>query len=283
MAEVTAAMIKELRERTGVGMSKCKEALDEAKGNMEEAIAILRKAGMASAVKKQGRETKEGMIAFKAAPSCVAIIEVNAETDFVVKNDRFQEFCKNIVDDAAQSMPKSLENFLQQKYSKDAHVTIDQYRSLIIQTIGENIQISRLVVLPKAKDHSIGVYSHLGGKILTCVELSGPGEEDLAKEIAMHVAAASPEFLNPQAVPQDIIEKEREIARGQMQGKPAHIMDKIIDGKINAFYDASCLSRQKFIKDDTVTVEELIKKRAQASGKQLALVKFIRWVVGQAA
>jgi elongation factor Ts len=281
MAEITAQLIKDLRERTGVGMSKCKEALEEAQGDMEKAIAILRKAGMASAVKKQGREAKEGAVLAKANDKCIAIVEVNAETDFVAKNERFQEFCKNILDELLLSEPASLESFIQQKYSKDPSLTIDQYRSLIIQTIGENILISRIAIIPKKKDSSWGIYSHLGGKILTCVELHGQGEEDLARDIAMHVAAASPEYVNPNAVPKDIIEKEREIAHAQMQGKPANIIEKIVGGKVNAYFDQVCLSRQKFVKDDSVSIEGLIKKKADQSGKTLELISFQRWMVGQ--
>lgn len=140
---ITAALIKELRDRTGVGMGKCKEALDEAKGDIELAISNLRKAGMASAVKKEGRVTNEGMIGFAETPSIVAIVEVNAETDFVVKNDRFKQFLNDIAHEAAATNPASLEAFLHQKYSKDHSLTIDQYRATIVQAIGENIQIRR--------------------------------------------------------------------------------------------------------------------------------------------
>lgn len=282
MTTITASQVKELRDRTGVGMSKCKEALEEAKGDMEQAIAILRKAGMASAVKKQGRETNEGVVIAKETDSVVAFCEINAETDFVVKNDRFQEFCKNIVEEIAATKPKSLESFMAQSYSKDPSITIDQYRSLIIQTIGENIQISRLMVWDKTKDHSIGIYSHMGGKILTAVELSAPGEVELAREIGMHAAAASPEFLGPNEVPQDIIEKEREIAKGQVLGKPAEIVGKIVDGKINAYYDQVCLTRQKFVKDNSISVDAYVQQRAKANGKNIAIVRFLRWMVGQA-
>ena len=282
MATITAELIKELRERTGVGMGKCKEALEEAKGDMEAAISLLRKAGMASAVKKQGRETKEGQVVFKETDAVLAIVEINAETDFVVKNDRFQEFCKNIVDEIAETQPATLEAFLQQKYSKDPAVTIDQYRSLIIQTIGENIQISRLIVWKKPKDHSVGIYSHMGGKILTCVELSAPGEVELAKDIAMHVAAASPEYLSPKDVPQEIIEKEREIGRSQVQGKPANIVDKIIEGKVNAYFDMACLVKQKYIRDTSKNIETYVKERGSEKGKEIHIVRFLRWMVGQA-
>lgn len=282
MAEVTAAMIKELRERTGVGMGKCKEALEEANGDMELAIANLRKAGMASAVKKEGREAKEGMIGVAESGSTVALAEINAETDFVAKNDRFKQFVEAIANDLATTNPTSLDAFLQQKSSAEPTLTIDQYRATIIQTIGENIQIKRVLTFQKSPERSIGVYSHLGGKIVTVVEITGSGDEEaLAKDIAMHVAAASPDYLSPDKVPQEIIESEKEIAKGQIQGKPANVIDKIVEGKVNAFYDASCLTRQKYIKDDSITVSELVNKRAKETGKPLALTRFIRWTVGQ--
>jgi elongation factor Ts len=279
---VTATMIKELRDRTGVGMGKCKEALEEAKGDMELAISNLRKAGVASAVKKEGRTTNEGMIASAENGKAIAIVEVNAETDFVVKNDRFQEFLKNVTEEVAATQPASLEAFLAQKYSKDSSLTIDQYRALMIQTIGENIQIRRLKVLPKSSSKSIGVYNHLGGKIVTMVEISGsPAQEALAKEIAMHVAAASPEYLTPEKVPANIIEQEKDIARSQIKGKPENIVEKILEGKLNAYYDQACLVRQKFIKDDTLSIADLVAKRAKEAGQTLAVTDFLRWNVGQ--
>lgn len=282
MAEVTSAMIKELRDRTGVGMGKCKEALEEAKGDMELAIANLRKAGMASAVKKEGRETKEGMIGFSENGNVVAIVEANAETDFVVKNERFKEFLNRLTEEAAQSQPGSLAAFLQQKFSKEPNLTIDQYRATIVQTIGENIQIRRVLVLKKGTDRSIGVYSHLGGKILTAVEITGSnGVEALAKDIAMHVAAAAPEYLSPEQVPASVIESEKDIAREQLRGKPENIIEKILTGKLDAFYDANCLTRQKYIRDDSKTISNLIDEEAKKSGKKLVITNFIRWVVGQ--
>jgi elongation factor Ts len=283
--QISAGLIKELRERTGVGMAKCKEALEETKCNLDAAIDLLRKQGMASAVKKQGRETKEGSIVAKEAADCLAICEVNAETDFVVKNDKFQEFCRNVVEEIAMTKPQTLEAFMQQPYSKDKALTIEGLRSLIIQLIGENIQVKRLLVLPKAKGRSFGIYSHMGGKILTVVELEGEGEEALARDIAMHVAAGVPvvaEYVKPEEVPQDIIQKERDIAREQLAGKPANIIEKILDGKINAYFDQVCLLRQKFIKDDSLAIADLIKKRADEAKKPIALTRFIRWTIGQA-
>lgn len=282
MATITPAMIKELRERTGVGMGKCKEALEEAKGDMELAISNLRKAGMASAVKKEGRETKEGMIGTAETNQTVAIVEANAETDFVVKNERFKQFLDNIAEEVARTNPPSLDAFLQQKYSKDPSLTIDQYRATMIQTIGENIQIRRILTLAKTPDRSLGVYSHLGGKIVTVVEITGSGnEEALAKDIAMHTAAAAPEYLSPDKVPQAIIDNEKDIARSQIQGKPANIVDKIVEGKMNAFYDTTTLVRQKYIRDDSITITDLVNRRAKEAGKPLVVTNFIRWSVGQ--
>lgn len=282
MVAITPAMIKELRDRTGVGMGKCKEALEEAKGDMELAIANLRKAGMASAVKKEGRETKEGMIGIAEEGPIVAIVEANAETDFVVKNERFKEFLNNIAHEVAKTNPPSLDAFLQQKYSKEPSLTIDQYRSTVIQTIGENIQIRRIMTLKKTADRSFGIYSHLGGKIVTVVEITGSGsEEAMAKDIAMHTAAAAPEYLSPDKVPQEVINNEKDIARAQIQGKPDNIVDKIVDGKVNSFYDTSCLIRQKYIRDDSITIADLVNKRAKETGKPLAVVNFIRWSIGQ--
>lgn len=282
MTQITATMVKELRDRTGIGMGKCKEALEEAKGDMELAISNLRKAGMASAVKKEGRTTNEGMIGTAETPSTIAIVEINAETDFVVKNDRFQEFLKNIVQEAAETNPASLEAFLKQTYSKDPSLTIDQFRAVVMQAIGENIQIRRLVTIEKAPQKSVGLYSHMGGKIVTLVEITGSGSEAaIAKDIAMHAAAAAPEYLSPEKVPADILNNEKEIAKGQVKGKPDNIVDKIVEGKIKAFYEAACLVCQKYIRDDSVSITDLVNKRAKEAGAPLAVTHFLRWSVGQ--
>jgi elongation factor Ts len=280
--QITPAMIKELRERTGIGMGKCKEALEEAKGDMELAISNLRKAGMATAVKKEGRTTNEGMIGIAESGNTIAIVEINAETDFVVKNDQFKAFLHNIAKEIAATNPASLDAFLRQKYSKDASLTIDQYRATVVQMIGENIQIRRLMTFSRTPNHSLGIYSHLGGKIVTFVEIAGVGsEEGLAKDIAMHVAAAAPEYLSPEKVPVEIIDHEKEIAKSQIKGKPENIVGKIVEGKINAFYDSACLIRQKYIRDDHLSISDLIDKRGKEIGKSLSVARFLRWVVGQ--
>lgn len=280
--KITAQLIKDLRERTGVGMTKCKQALEEAGGDVELAIANLRKAGMASAVKKEGRAANEGVIGSFDAGDMIIAAEVNAETDFVVNNDRFQQFVKDVVEEIANTKPASLEAFLGQKFSKDPNLTMDEYRATIVQAIGENIQLRRILVMPKAGNHSIAIYSHLGGKILTVVEIEGSdSEQALAKDIAMHVAAAEPDFLAPEDVPADVIAHEKDIAKVQMKGKPENIIEKILEGKLRAFYDDVCLKKQKFIKDDSVTIEQLVEKRGKEISKPLTLASFTRWKVGQ--
>lgn len=279
--KVTAELVKELRERTGVSMGKCKEALDKALGNMNDAIDILRKSGMASAVKKEGRDTNEGLIGAAESKNAVALVEVNAETDFVTQNEKFRQFLRDVSQEAADASVASLEALMERPYSKDTSITLDQYRALVIQSLGENIKVKRLAVLPKSPDLSVGIYSHMGGKIVVVVLLTGgAGHEALARDIAMHSAAESPEYLRPSDVPADIRAKEEEIARGQVVGKPANIVDKIVEGKVKAFCDQVCLVCQKYVKDNTLTIAELLEKESKRLGKQIDIKAFYRWNVG---
>ena len=283
MSAVTPQLVKELRDRTGVGMGKCKEALEQVGGDLEKAIDFLRKSGMASAVKKEGRETKEGRIGFGESELAIGVVEINAETDFVVKNDRFLDLVDQLAIQVATTCPDSLEQLLQQPYRGDPSFSVEEYRSNLVQTIGENIRIRRLAVFPKKAAHSLGIYSHMGGKLVTVVELSGhAGEHGLAKEIAMHAAASAPDYLKPEQVPTDVLEREKSVAREQVAGKPPQIVEKIVEGKIKAFLDAICLECQKFIRDDSLTVKELVQKRSkELGGVPLQLTHFMRWGVGQ--
>ncbi|MBY0530163.1 MAG: translation elongation factor Ts [Rhabdochlamydiaceae bacterium] len=279
--KVTPEMVKQLRERTGVGMGKCKEALDQAGGNIDDAIDILRKAGMASAVKKEGRETNEGLIAAAEGKDALALVEVNAETDFVTQNEKFKLFMADVALEAAETKPATLEAFMQQPYRKDPSMTIDQYRALVIQSLGENIQVRRFLVIPKSQELSVGTYSHMGGKILSAVVLTGgSGNEALARDIAMHVAAESPDYLRPDDVPQEVRDKEAEIARGQVQGKPENIVDKIVEGKIKAFCEQVCLICQKYVRDNSVTITGLLENESKRHGKPMTIQSFVRWNVG---
>ena len=239
------------------------------------------KRGWLQRSKKQGRQTNEGTIVASEGSEHLGFVEVNAETDFVVKNERFAEFAQVVADEVTFQPSDSLEAFLAQPYSKDSSLTMDQLRAQLIQTIGENIQISRLANWKKESGRSYGVYSHMGGKIITAVELDGDESQgELAREIAMHAAAAAPEYLDPESVPEEVVEQEKEIARSQMKGKPEEIIEKILVGKINKFYDSNCLIRQPFIRDDKQTIEQLVKSRVK-DGKQLKVLRFLRWEVGQ--
>ncbi len=282
MTEITAKMIKELRTRTGIGMGKCKEALQEANGDISLAIDNLRKSGMASAVKKEGRETNEGVICIAENGKSTALVEVNAETDFVVKNERFQEFATNLAEEICSLQSTSIDEFLTQAYSKEPSLTIDQYRATIVQGLGENIQVRRIELFPKKENATLVVYSHGGGELVTLVEIEGASdEEELAKDIAMHIAAEAPEYLSSNEVPERVIEHEREIAQAQVKGKPENILNKILEGKLKAYFNQVCLLNQKFVKNPDLTIQQLVDQRGKDSGKQLVVSQFLRWKVGE--
>jgi len=275
--EITAKQVMALRGRTGIGMAKCKQALVEADGDIELAIQNLRKAGIASAVKKSDREANEGKVVAAEDKSAVLLLEVNAETDFVVKNDQFQSFAAEIANEALNSGVDSVEKLHEQSYSKDPSLTIEQYRAVTVQSLGENLVIRRLLRIGREKNHSYGIYSHMGGKIVSLVIIEGAEDQgNTAKEVAMHVAAASPEYLNSDAVPASIKEQEEEIARTQLKGKPDHILPKILEGKMRAYYEQNCLVNQPFVKENSLKIEEFVRQK----GEGLKVVGFYRWSVG---
>ena len=279
---ISTQMVIDLRKRTGVGMSKCKEALIEANGDIEEAIHILRKKGIASAVKKGSRETNEGIIGVAETNEAVFLIEVNAETDFVIQNERFKSFLEMMCNEIRQTAPCSVEAFLQQKCSERPSSTIDEYRAEVVQALGENIQLKRMKEWKKAPNTSLGIYSHMGGKIVCLVAIEGSGDEQLlARDVAMHVAAESPDYLNPEEIPSEALAKEEEIARSQLQNKPQDILNKIVQGKLNAFYEQVCLTRQKYVKDPSLSVSDYVSGEGKKRGKTLNILYFARWQIGE--
>ena len=281
MQDISPEKIRQLRERTGVGMGKCKEALVLSGGDIEKAIDVLRKAGMAAGVKKEGRETKEGLILTGENKELLVIAEANAETDFVAQNDRFKHFLHDVVKQALETKPSSLADLIDQPYYKDRSITIEQYRNLVIQALGENVQLRRLETIHKHPNSSYGIYSHMGGKLVVIVEISGASDQEgIAKEIAMHIAAESPDYLKPEEVPAEVKAREEEIARSQVQGKPANIIDKIVAGKIQAFIEQVCLISQKYVKDNSVTIQQFLEICAKKTGKPLSIRCFWRWKVG---
>lgn len=274
---ISASLVKELRERTGAGMLDCKKALEENGGDIEKAIDYLREKGIAKAVKKAGRIAAEGLIfdAVSADHKKAVVLEFNSETDFVAKNVEFKDFGKKLVDLViAKSIP-TLEALNETEL--EAGKTVAATLTELIAKIGENMNLRRLTVVD-AKDGFVETYSHLGGKLGVIVEMSGEATDAnrvKAKDIAMHVAAMDPRYLSSAEVTAADLEHEKEIARKQLEeeGKPAQIIEKILTGKMNKFYEENCLVDQIFVKAEN---KETV---AQYAG-DIKVLSFVRYKVG---
>ena len=275
--EITAKMVKELREMTGAGMMDCKKALTEMEGNFDKAIDFLREKGMAKAVKKAGRIAAEGLIfdGVSADHKTAVVIEFNAETDFVAKNDEFKAFGKLLVETALNNPVSTVEELKAVKLEDG--VTVDEKLVALIAKIGENMNIRRMQ--KTQTEGFVTTYNHLGGKLGVIVEMSGEMTEERlekAKGIAMHVAAMDPRFLNSSEVTTEVLEHEKEIARKQleMEGKPAKIIENILVGKMRKFYEENCLVDQIYVKaEDKETV-------AKFAG-DMTVLSFTRFKVGE--
>ena len=272
---ITTALIKELRERTGAGMLDCKKALEENGGDIEKAIDWLREKGIAKAAKKSGRVAAEGLVfaAVSADRKKGAILEFNSETDFVAKNDEFKTFGEKLVQ---LSLEHDLTSEDELKAFELEGKKVEDNLTELIAKIGENMNIRRLKLV--STDGFVETYIHLGGKIGVLLNVSGeatPENVEKAKGVAMHVAAMDPKYLNSEQVTADDLEREKEIARHQLQqeGKPENIIEKILDGKMRKFYEENCLVNQIYVRDDSVTIEKFI---APSS-----IISFDRFKVGE--
>jgi len=256
---VTAAMVKELRERTGAGMMECKKALVETGGDLEAAVETLRISGLAQADKKASRVAAEGKIALAVSDDGkrAVMVEVNCETDFVAKDDSFNAFADAVAQNALSETPKDVDALMLSLIGGD---TVEQARQALISKIGENIQVRRFVAT--STDGTLGAYVH-GGKIGVLVDLSG-GDGELAKDLAMHVAALNPEFVSADDVPADTIAHEKEIliAQAEGSGKPREIIEKMVEGRLRKHLSGITLLGQPFVKDGDVTVEKLLKQNS---------------------
>ncbi len=272
---VSAAQVKELRERTGLGMMECKSALLETKGDMEAAADLLRKKAGAKVEKKSGRIAAEGMIAIHedAAHKVAAIAEVNCETDFVAKSEDFLAFGVLVAAGAAKHNPHDVTALYELPLRNGDSQTIGRARENLVGKLGENIHVRRFVRF-ETKSH-LGTYIH-GRRIGVVAELHG-GDHDLAHDIAMHIAASRPEFLNKEDVPAAAIAKEREIftAQAATSGKPADIIDKMVAGRINKYLNEVTLLGQPFVKDPDTTMAKLLQTR------DARVVRFLRYEVGE--
>ena len=283
--EISAQQVKALREKTGAGMMDCKKALAESAGDLEKAVSILREKGIAKAASKEGRTTSEGIIISVIHPGdkLGAMVEINCETDFVARTDKFREFAKQIATEIGPMTVSTVDDLLNQKMN--GKLVADVVKETI-GSLGENMQLKRFVRF-KSNDY-VTTYIHPGDKLGVMVEVSGGSASDdrfrvFARDIAMQVAATSPMCVRREELDQSVLAKEREIYRQQAknEGKPEKIIDKIADGKIEKFYSEVVLMEQLFVKDNDKTIGSLVKETSAALGSPVAIKRFVRFRLGE--
>ena len=279
MPEISATLVRELREATNLGMMECKRALEETNGDKEKAVRLLREKGLAVAQKKSVRAANQGLVASFVAPdaSVGSLVEINCETDFVAKNESFIKFTGSLAEKAAKA---------------DASLAETEKSALVakIAEIGENLVIRRNTRFVRSGSGAVASYVHLGGKIGVLVEM-GCGNQPTAgqpqfletiKDVCMQIAASSPSYLEPKDVPADVIASERDIYAKQVKDKPANIVGKIVDGKMRKFYTDTCLIQQPFVKDPKQSVQQVLQAAGKALSDTLTIKRFVRYQVGQA-
>lgn len=286
MAEVTASMVKELREMTGAGMMECKKALAEVAGDMEAAVDVLRTRGLAAVAKKAGRETNEGTVIAIVNDACTkgAVLELNCETDFVGINDKFKAYATRMATAALESMPVDVEQLLS---CTEGGETVEAILTDCIHVMGENCQISRVA---EVEAPAVASYIHGAGKIGVLVNFdvqgidpSSEAFQKCARDVAMQVAAVNPVSATRDSVPADVAAHEMEIYKAQAaeSGKPENIQEKIAEGRMEKFYKESCLAEQDFVKNPDVSVSQYINDCAKEMGGTIAIKGFIRFALGE--
>ena len=267
MSNISASQVKELREKTGLGLMDCKKALQEANGDLDLAIEELRKSSGLKASKKSSRSAADGLIGIKSFEGRSFMVEINCETDFVARDDSFNVFMEEVLEIVSSNADKGLQELLDEN--------IEEQREKLVQKLGENIVVRRIASSDNNADSS-GVYLHSNKKIGTIISLQG-GSEEVAKDIAMHAAATDPMAISPSDIPEEVIEKEREIYKAQSEesGKPEDIVEKMIEGKIRKFLSEVSLTEQDFVKDPNKTINDLLKD------SNASIVSFTRFEVGE--
>ncbi|MCI2055878.1 MAG: translation elongation factor Ts [Oscillibacter sp.] len=282
----TAADVKNLREMTGAGMMDCKKALTAADGDTEKAVEWLREKGIAASAKKASRIAAEGMALATVVDGVGVVVEVNAETDFVGKNEKFVDFVKGVAATVAKNAPADLDALMNDKYL-DSDLTVTQQQQEMVLVIGENIKVRRFA---RFADGVSVPYVHAGGKIGVLVNLEVSGGVDateIGKDVAMQIAALNPRFWDKSQVTQDVLDEEKKILVAQMANdpkmasKPDAVKDKIASGKLNKFYEENCLLQQEFVKDNSMTVEQYIASAAKALGGTVSFKDAIRFEKGE--
>ena len=283
----TAAVVKNLREMTGVGMMDCKKALAEADGNMDKAVEILREKGLAASQKKAGRIAAEGMAYAAVIDGIGVVVEVNAETDFVAKNEKFVDFVKGVAATVAANKPADLDALMECKYA-DTEMTVTQQQQEMVLVIGENIKVRRFAFYTEGVSVP---YIHAGGKIGVLVnletDLTAEQVNEAGKDAAMQIAALNPRFWDKSEVTQEVLDEEKKIMLAQMANdpkmanKPDQVKEKVVAGKLNKFYAENCLLQQDFVKDGEVTVEKYLANVAKALGGTITFKTAVRFEKGE--
>ncbi len=286
--QISAEMVRELREKTGAGMMDCKRALAESGGDAEAAVDVLRKKGLAAAAKKSSRLASEGTVAACVAVKSATLVEVNCETDFVARTDDFQDLARQVAATVNEKGPKDVEESL--LLPAAGEISLETLLNEKVAKIGEKISFRRFArfVLPAGSGGVIASYIHAGGKIGVLVELLGAGQDDaefaaLGKDMAMQIAAANPLYASREDVPAAAVEREKAIYREQAlaAGKPEKILDRIAEGKLEKYYGDFCLLEQPYIKDPERTVNDLLKEMAGKKGVAVRVGRFARFQVGE--
>ncbi|HEJ8936180.1 translation elongation factor Ts [Staphylococcus aureus] len=275
MATISAKLVKELREKTGAGMMDCKKALTETDGDIDKAIDYLREKGIAKAAKKADRIAAEGLVHVETKGNDAVIVEINSETDFVARNEGFQELVKEIANQVLDTKAETVEALMETTLPNGK--SVDERIKETISTIGEKLSVRRFAIRTKTDNDAFGAYLHMGGRIGVLTVVEGSTDEEAARDVAMHIAAINPKYVSSEQVSEEEINHEREVLKQQAlnEGKPENIVEKMVEGRLRKYLQEICAVDQDFVKNPDVTVEAFLKTKG---GK---LVDFVRYEVGE--
>ncbi|CAC6881607.1 TPA: elongation factor Ts [Staphylococcus aureus] len=275
MATISAKLVKELREKTGAGMMDCKKVLTETDGDIDKAIDYLREKGIAKAAKKADRIAAEGLVHVETKGNDAVIVEINSETDFVARNEGFQELVKEIANQVLDTKAETVEALMETTLPNGK--SVDERIKEAISTIGEKLSVRRFAIRTKTDNDAFGAYLHMGGRIGVLTVVEGSTDEEAARDVAMHIAAINPKYVSSEQVSEEEINHEREVLKQQAlnEGKPENIVEKMVEGRLRKYLQEICAVDQDFVKNPDVTVEAFLKTKG---GK---LVDFVRYEVGE--
>ncbi|HFV7297021.1 TPA: translation elongation factor Ts [Staphylococcus aureus] len=275
MATISAKLVKELREKTGAGMMDCKKALTETDGDIDKAIDYLREKGIAKAAKKADRIAAEGLVHVETKGNDAVIVEINSETDFVARNEGFQELVKEIANQVLDTKAETVEALMETTLPNGK--SVDERIKEAISTIGEKLSVRRFAIRTKTDNDAFGAYLHMGGRIGVLTVVEGSTDEEAARDVAMHIAAINPKYVSSEQVSEEEINHERAVLKQQAlnEGKPENIVEKMVEGRLRKYLQEICAVDQDFVKNPDVTVEAFLKTKG---GK---LVDFVRYEVGE--